>query len=120
MSDHSKGAAGEEHAARYLEALGYTILKRNFRIRTGEVDIIAVRDDCLTFVEVKTWDRFGRSELERSINDRKRRRIRKAAEVFLLKQPEYRGHHMRFDVVLVSDNVSSVDYIEGAFDGAEH
>lgn len=114
-----KGAAGEDRAARYLEELGYRILKRNFRIRTGEVDIIAVRDDWLTFVEVKTWDRFGRSELERSIDGKKRDRIRRAAEIFLLKSPQYRDYRMRFDVVLVSNNVTDVDYIEGAFDGAE-
>lgn len=115
-----KGELGEDHAARYLEALGYRILKRNFRIRTGEVDIIAVRDDWLAFVEVKTWDTFGRSELERSIDARKRRRIQRAAEVFLASSPEYRDYRMRFDVVLVGDNVSTVDYIEAAFDGSEH
>lgn len=41
-------------AATHLEAKGYAIRARNWRCRWGEVDIIAEKDGCLTFVEVKT------------------------------------------------------------------
>ena len=38
------GTAGEEAAARYLTALGYTVLERNYRCGHGEIDIIAERN----------------------------------------------------------------------------
>ena len=48
------GARGEEAAARFLERNGYTILERNWTCFAGEADIIAVSDEALVFVEVKT------------------------------------------------------------------
>lgn len=117
MKPPAKGAAGEEYAAAYLKQSGYQILKRNFRIRSGEVDIIAVRQDVVAFVEVKTWDHFGLEDVGISIDERKRDRIRRAARVFLIQSPRLRNHRVRFDVVLVSGQISKIDHIEGAFDG---
>lgn len=48
------GSKGEDLAVRYLEKLGYKILKRNYRIRGGEIDIIALDAETLLFIEVKT------------------------------------------------------------------
>lgn len=50
------GRRGEEHAARFLERLGWRILERNWRSRDGEADIIALDTECdaLVVVEVKT------------------------------------------------------------------
>lgn len=48
------GDKGEELACQYLRRLGYRILKRNFRIRGGEIDIVAMHGEWLVFVEVKT------------------------------------------------------------------
>ena len=48
------GARGEEAAARFLQRNGYTILERNWTCFAGEADIIAVNDEALVFVEVKT------------------------------------------------------------------
>src|SRR5438270_10010531 len=47
------GRRGEAVAAKLLERLGYAILERNHRTRTGEIDLIAARDDTLVFCEVK-------------------------------------------------------------------
>lgn len=49
-----EGNRGEEIAAKYLADKGYEIIRRNFRIRGGEIDIIAIDDGVLAFVEVKT------------------------------------------------------------------
>jgi len=61
MTTVSFGNKGEEIACVYLQKLKYRILKRNFRIRGGEIDIIARDKDYLVFVEVKTrWSHdFG-------------------------------------------------------------
>ena len=78
------GAAGEEEAARYLEAQGYRILERNFRFRTmGEIDIIAEEGDELVFCEVKTRWGEGFGAPEEAVTAAKQRTIRKIAAAYL-------------------------------------
>jgi putative endonuclease len=48
------GAEGEEMACAELERRGYRIIKRNFRTRSGEIDIVSEEGDTIVFVEVKT------------------------------------------------------------------
>ena len=48
------GTFGERVAKAHLESNGYRVLETNFRVREGEVDIVAQRDDVVVFVEVKT------------------------------------------------------------------
>jgi len=59
-----QGKYGEDLACTYLKKLGYKIIERNFRIRGGEIDIIAIDSKILVYVEVKTRSsyRFGRPE----------------------------------------------------------
>ena len=54
MSNTNVGNQGEDIACWYLKKQGYKILERNFRIRGGEIDIVAQDKDYLVFVEVKT------------------------------------------------------------------
>ena len=49
-----KGAWGEETAAEYLRKKGYTIVGLNYRVRGGEIDVIARNRRELVFAEVKT------------------------------------------------------------------
>src|SRR5579875_1770256 len=48
------GNRGEEIAVSFLEKKGFRIIGRNFRMRGGEIDIIAIDGDTLVFIEVKT------------------------------------------------------------------
>ena len=54
MSNTSVGNQGENLACDYLKKQGYKILGRNYRIRGGEIDIVATDQNYLVFVEVKT------------------------------------------------------------------
>ncbi|MBI3282497.1 YraN family protein [Candidatus Curtissbacteria bacterium] len=54
MSKTDLGKHGEDIAARYLLKHGYKIIDRNFRIRGGEIDIVAIEKNTLVVVEVKT------------------------------------------------------------------
>ena len=65
------GKKGENIAIRFLEAKGFRILARNFRFKKAEVDIIAKRDQRLSFVEVKTRTGKGFTRAENSINKTK-------------------------------------------------
>ncbi len=58
MTNQATGNYGEDLACKFLKENGYTIIERNYRIRGGEIDIVAKEGDSLVFVEVKT--RFSR------------------------------------------------------------
>ncbi|MBQ8144137.1 MAG: YraN family protein [Butyricicoccus sp.] len=93
----NRGAWGEELAAQYLCRKGYKILARNFRIRQGELDIIASKGKYLAFVEVKTRknDRFGAAR--EFITPAKQRRLIQTAEYWCLTHPT--DLQPRFDAV---------------------
>ena len=99
MEKKERGARGEEAAAQHLAQNGYAILARNYRVRWGEIDIVAEKDGMLCFVEVKTRasDRFG--EPREAVGHRKRQHLRLAAESYLAEHP-WEGP-MRFDVIEV-------------------
>ena len=54
MDNKQTGEVGENLACEYLRKQGYKILERNYRIRGGEIDIVAQDGSTLVFVEVKT------------------------------------------------------------------
>lgn len=97
------GDTGEQFAADMLKNSGYRIVTRNYSIRDGEIDIIAVKDGVLHFVEVKTrtGDEFGYPA--DAVTESKRRRIKKAANAYLSGR---RGHwnNVSFDVYEVMVN----------------
>ncbi len=98
MSNTSVGNLGEELAIGYLKKLGYKILERNFRIRGGEVDIIALDKDTVVFVEVKARysNEFG-TPLE-SITPWKIKFLIKTANFYLLKK-KWQEKPYRFDAI---------------------
>ena len=64
MKTTVQGKIGEDLACQYLQKQGYKIIERNFLIRGGEIDIIALDGQTLVYIEVKTRtsDQFGRPE----------------------------------------------------------
>lgn len=76
------GRWGEGIAAKFLKRQGYSILARNYRIRGGEADIVATKDDWIVVVEVKARRsaRFGSPE--EAVDRRKTHRVLKAGRAF--------------------------------------
>jgi len=99
-SGRALGIAGEAAARRFLEEAGLTIVAAGFRVRCGEIDLIACDGPVMVFVEVKTRSSevFGRPA--ESVTPRKRGRIVRAASVYLLKA-RWTERPCRFDVVEV-------------------
>jgi len=77
------GDESEEKACRFLKQRGYRILARNWRSRTGEVDIIARDEGILVFVEVKARSGDGFGGPEAAVDRFKQRRIISAALSFM-------------------------------------
>ena len=107
------GRKGEDSAAAFLENSGMTIIRRNFRHRSGEVDIIALEKETLIFVEVKAWSFYGIDALEHGINEKKQRRIIETAKYFLSLNRKYRYMAIRFDVIFVSPH--GISHLASAF-----
>jgi len=113
MSNADTGRKGEEQAAAALEAAGMEIITRNFRSKTGEIDIIALDGEIIVFAEVKTWSAFGMEDLEYGIDIRKQRKIIKTAKFFLSENRKYSNMTIRFDVIFVHKN--SINHLASAF-----
>ena len=111
------GRTGEDIAADLLKKNGYKILVRNYKIKTGEIDIIAKDKDVICFIEVKTRhsDRYGLPQ--EAVIRSKQRQIAKCALVFL-KQNNLLGSKARFDVVSViyAEDGPKSDLIKNAFE----
>ncbi|UNK69371.1 YraN family protein [Microbacterium sp. H1-D42] len=82
------GRAGEERAAAYLRSRGYAILDRNWRCAQGEIDIVALTEDMLCIVEVKTRRSEAFGHPFEAIDERKRRRLWHLAFAWATEHPE--------------------------------
>ena len=94
------GHVAETACVWLLRLKRYRILARRHRNAAGEIDIVAQRGHLVTFMEVKAR---GHLELAReSLSHAQRRRIRRAAEVFLQNNPQLQSLDCRFDAMLVA------------------
>jgi uncharacterized protein (TIGR00252 family) len=111
------GRAAEDAACRHLQAAGYQILLRNFRARSGELDVVAIEGRSLAVIEVRYRQsrRFGGGAA--SVTWRKQRRIVRTTLALLAARRELGRLPVRFDVVEVSGDspTGPCRLIRGAF-----
>jgi len=77
------GAEAESSAALWLESQGYTIIERNWKIKAGEIDIVAKKDGTYYFVEVKYRSGSGQGGGIAAITPTKLRAMTKAADLYV-------------------------------------
>lgn len=95
------GQAGEDAALAYLQGQGMTLVTRNFRCKTGEIDLIMQDRASLVFVEVRKRASAEYGGAAASITPAKQRRLLRAAQFYLLR---YRSQPpCRFDVIAIDD-----------------
>ncbi|MBP7062789.1 YraN family protein [Ferrovibrio sp.] len=94
------GRQAEAMAALWLRLKGYTILARNFRHGSGEVDLLARRGQVLAAVEVK-W-RPDHDQAAAAVSPRQKYRIQRAASVFWAQLPDHDRVALRFDALLLA------------------
>ncbi len=114
------GRRGEELAVRFLESAGYRLLARNWRTGRRELDIVALRDGTVVFVEVKTRMPGPERSLE-SLTPRQRRALRRAAEAWIHSHPRV-GREFRFDLIAVQAGDGGpprIEHVTNAFFGED-
>lgn len=116
---NSLGEDYEALAARWLEDQGMQLLARNFRGRTGEIDIIARDREHLVFLEVRARSNRAFSTAAGSVDRRKQQRILRTAQLYLQRHPGLAALPCRFDVIAFeprqSGNRLEIRWIPGAF-----
>ena len=100
MNTADLGKHGEDIACDFLKKKGFKILTRNFSCKLGEIDIIAIDQRTLVFVEVKArWnDLYGKPE--EAITPSKIRTIVRVSQYFKLLNPKT-PDLMRLDAVVI-------------------
>ncbi len=114
------GKMGEDAVCRYLVQRGYRIRSRNYRIRGGEIDIVAEKGRELCFVEVKTRRMGSMESGAQAVDRRKQRLIIRAAYIYCQAMDiDENAWFIRYDIAQVltwQNTVVDIDYLESAFD----
>ena len=118
MAQHNDfGKWGEDLAVHYLSEKGYAILERDWRYGHKDIDIIAISDDTLVFVEVKTRRNDTLMRPEQSVDWKKIKNITLAANHYV--KMNGIDLQIRFDIISIvakgTDGKCSIDHIESAF-----
>jgi putative endonuclease len=112
------GRRGEELARALLKKRGYKVLESNVRGHFGEIDIVARKNDCHVFVEVRTRTGDGFGTPEESINRRKRDKMVTCALDYVAKHESLHEATWRIDVVAIeldeAGRQTRAEHIEGA------
>jgi putative endonuclease len=113
-----QGAAAEALAAHYLEARHLVVVRRNFRCKAGELDLVCREAGVLVIVEVRQRRGLAFGGALASVGPAKQRRILRATQYLLLCERRWRHHRLRFDVVAVhgtAPEVQRIEWIRDAF-----
>ena len=111
------GKNGDDMVAKFLIKRGYTVLKRNYICRFGEIDIIAEKNGVTAFIEVKTRKENSLVKPLEAVDSQKQRRMTLTAEDYITKT-QTDNLQPRFDVAEVTvteENKYRLNYIKNAF-----
>jgi len=104
----AKGNIAEEKACEFLYDNGFTIIQQNFYSRFGEIDIIAVKDEVLHFIEVKSGEDYEKAI--QNITKSKLSKLIKTGDVYL-KKNSYNGDFEYDAIVIASSDIWHLENI---------
>lgn len=114
------GRWGEKIAHDYLVGCGYKVVERNVRTEYGEIDLIALLEDVIVFVEVKTRTGDGYGYPEEAITPQKAAHMIESAQAFIQNRAELPGE-WRIDVIAIrrgaSEESPEITHFENAVQG---
>lgn len=109
------GRKGEQLALKFLKSRNYEILEQNFRVKQGEIDIIAEYGQKVVFIEVKTRTGTTYGLPQESVTKQKLQRLKKLARIYMSKH-DYQNKCFRIDIISIqlrkSGEVAQIDHIE--------
>tara|TARA_B100000809_G_scaffold139329_2_gene136959 strand:+ start:3361 stop:3723 length:363 start_codon:yes stop_codon:yes gene_type:complete len=116
MADHNiLGEKGEGLAKEYLEKLGYEVVASNWRERKFEIDLIAIDNQEIVFVEVKTRSTSFFGNPEEAVTLKKQQHLINGADFYI--QENEIDLECRFDIIaiILNSNQEEVKHIKAAF-----
>jgi putative endonuclease len=114
------GHLAETTSAKHIEKQGLKVVERNFRSRRGEIDIVALDQDSLVFVEVRYRRSLNYGHPLETVDFRKQSKLVATAQYFLRKYPQYANRDCRFDVIALAGHPvrGQIEWIKNAFEPA--
>lgn len=100
----TKGRQYERLAEQFLLNSGCVLLARNANYRLGELDLVVMDGTCVAFVEVRFRKHTGWGGALESVDWRKQRKLIRAAELWLMRNPRHADSTCRFDLVTIDSN----------------
>jgi putative endonuclease len=115
MASHNElGKVGEEMAVFYLKQNGYRILELNYKVRKLEIDIIAMDNDELVIIEVKTRSEDDILSPELAVTKKKQNNLISAANAYIMSRDL--DVNTRFDIITITKNKNNqLEHIKSAF-----
>lgn len=117
LDRRARGDAVETAALEFLQQHGLRLLARNAQARGGELDLVMIDHDSVVFVEVRyrASAMFGGGAA--SVDAGKRRKLVRAAQVFLLRHPQHAESPCRFDVIDAGGDPGAprIEWLKDAF-----
>jgi putative endonuclease len=116
INKYAAGLRGQKQAEAFLVQKGYEILHRNYRLRTGEIDLIARHNGYIIFAEVKFRTSTAYGLPRESVNYTKQQKITRTALHYIAKN-KLDNHDFRFDVVEILEQNGKMyaNHTENAF-----
>jgi putative endonuclease len=116
MAQHNElGKKGEQLAVDFLHKKGYVIKERNYRFDKAEVDIIALKDDILAIVEVKTRSTIDFGNPQDFVKPKQIKNLVKAVDEYVVENDL--DYEVRFDIIAIVKKAKGYDieHLENAF-----
>ena len=113
------GRRGEDEAARYLSGLGYRIVARRERVLRGDIDLVALDERTVVFVEVRSRSDTAQGRPAETGGHRKQRRLADLANAYI-RRHRLQDCQVRIDVVAVTFDAAGpaplVEHFQNAFE----
>lgn len=115
-SAHNYGKYAELLACIYLSLKGYRIVERRYKTKIGEIDLIAIKNKTVIFIEIKARKNKNIDEV---LLKQQMTRITKAASLFIIKNKKFYNYSIRFDLVIVRSFIA-FSHIKNAWGSDEY
>ncbi len=102
MAHHIElGRKGEEIAVNYFKKNNFTILDINWRVEHLEIDIIAMKNEIIHFIEVKTRKKNSLVPARESLSYKKQKNLERLVELWYMKNPHV-NNSAQLDFIAIS------------------